>query len=129
MHPGAQRARRSNIPDILPPRALIAGRLARLARWSTNYDWRPISVFPWTAPLPTYSIDGYVYEGTPTARVTLDGAIVTSIRSARSRACSSAAPISTSSADRGDGPAWRRPPGLRGERGNSGQPEPSSLRV
>ncbi len=33
-------------------------------------------MFPGTPPLPTYSIDGYIYEGTPTARVTLDGATV-----------------------------------------------------
>jgi len=33
-------------------------------------------VFPETPPLPTYSIDGYIYEGTPTAIVTLDGATV-----------------------------------------------------
>jgi hypothetical protein len=44
------------------------------ARWSISHYWRPVSVFPGTAPLPTYSVDGYIYEGTPTARVTLDGA-------------------------------------------------------
>jgi hypothetical protein len=46
------------------------------ARWSTSHYWRPVSVFPGTAPLLTYSIDGYIYEGTPTARVPLDGASV-----------------------------------------------------
>lgn len=46
------------------------------ASWSQTGHWRPISVFPGTSPLPTYSIEGYIYEGTPTARVPLDGATV-----------------------------------------------------
>ena len=46
------------------------------ATWSISHYWRRVSVFPGTAPLPTYSIDGYIYEGTPAARVPLDGAIV-----------------------------------------------------
>jgi hypothetical protein len=33
-----------------------------------------VAVFPGTPPLLTYSVDGYIYEGTPTARVPIDGA-------------------------------------------------------
>ena len=39
MHPAARCSRRSNIPDILPPRAWIGGRLARLAATRHFHHW------------------------------------------------------------------------------------------
>jgi hypothetical protein len=56
--------------------AVAPGDTLVRARWATAGDWRPVAVFPGTPPLPTYSIDGYIYEGTPAARVPLDGATV-----------------------------------------------------
>jgi hypothetical protein len=38
--------------------------------------WRPVSVFPGTAPLPTYEISGGIYDGSVSPRAPLNGATI-----------------------------------------------------
>ena len=64
--------------------AVASGDALVRATWSgagsayqtTTVGLRPVSVFPGTAPLPTYEIWGRVYSGIPTARTPIDGATI-----------------------------------------------------